>query len=186
MKMKKIAAIICLLVVTATGFSQEKTSPVVDAYSEDVKQCLKSNGTYAYYDNVVDNMFKMLKKQYASKNVPTDVWQEVESIKPQALDLLLQMLVSSYRAHFKHDDVKKMNALYASKAGKNMFKQDALTKGDKVVLKEFYESETGQKITSSQESMSKSMSEISEIWSRDLYQTVVKRLSEKGYELANN
>lgn len=165
----------------AVGFSQAKLSPDVDPFSQDVKKCLKSNGTHAYYDNVVDQMFTMLKKQYKEQNVPQAVWTEIESIKPKALDLLLQMLVSSYRAHFTHQDVKNMNTLYASNAGKNMFKKDGLTKGDKVVLEEFYKSETGRKITGSQESMTASMSEISEIWSKDLYQTVLKRLSEKGY-----
>ena len=81
------------------------------------------------------------------------------------------------------EDVKKMNALYATKAGQNMFKPDALSEGDKVVLKEFYASETGQKIVNSQDSMNASMSNISEMWSKDLYQAVISKLSEKGYNL---
>lgn len=176
--MKKIFTLLCFLTLTTATFSQ-----VIDPYSEDVKKCLKSNGTYAYYDNVVDQMFKMIKEKYKTKAVPEAVWVEVEAIKPKALDLLLQMLVSPYRAHFSHQDVKNMNTLYASSAGKNMFKQDKLTKKDKAALETFYKSETGRKITGSQESMMNSMSEISEIWSRDLYQTSVEKLSEKGFDL---
>lgn len=181
--MKKILTLVCFLTLTISGFSQAKLSPQVDPFSQDVKKCLKSNGTYIYYDNVVDQMFDMLKNQYKGKNVPKDVWSEVESIKPQALDLLLQMLVSPYKANFTHQDVKNMNTLYASSAGKNMFKKEALTKDDRIVLEKFYKSETGRKITGSQESMTASMSEISGIWSKDLYQTVLKRLSERGFSL---
>ena len=172
--MKKIFTLICFLVVANTGFAQ------VDAYSEDVKKCIKSNGTIAYYENVVDQMFTMLQDQFKSQDVPAEVWTEVKSKKTDAMD---EMIVSAYRAHFTHEDVKKMNALYATKAGQNMFKPDALSEGDKVVLKEFYASETGQKIVNSQDSMNASMSNISEMWSKDLYQAVISKLSEKGYNL---
>jgi len=175
--MKKILTLICFLVVANTGFAQ------VDAYSEDVKKCIKSNGTIAYYENVIDQMFTMLEGQFKSQNVPTKVWTEVKAVKTDAMDELAQMIVSAYRAHFTHEDVKNMNRLYASKAGQNMFKSDALTKNDKAVLKEFYATETGQKIVNSQESMNASMSDISEMWSRDLYQSVIQKLSEKGYHI---
>ncbi len=175
--MKKIVTLFCFLVVANTGFAQ------TDAYSEDVKKCIKSNGTIAYYENVVDQMFKMLQDQFKSQDVPAEVWTEVKSKKTDAMDELAQMIVSAYRAHFTHEDVKNMNALYATKAGQNMFKPDALSEGDQVVLKEFYASETGQKIVNSQDSMNASMSNISEMWSKDLYQGVISKLSEKGYNL---
>ncbi|MEJ6791806.1 MAG: DUF2059 domain-containing protein [Lacinutrix sp.] len=99
------------------------------------------------------------------------------------MDELTQMFVSAYRGHFTLQDVKKMNALYASKAGKAMFKNDPLSKGDKIILKEFYDTDTGQKILGSQDSMNESMSKITEIWSSDTYRAVVSALSEKGYNL---
>jgi hypothetical protein len=91
--------------------------------------------------------------------------------------------VSAYKAHFTHQDVKNMNALYKTKAGKNMFKPEALTEGDKIILKEFYQSDTGQKIVSSQDSMNASMSDISVMWSGDLYKKMIAKLSEKGYDI---
>ena len=176
--MKNILTLIIALIVSTTGFSQ------VDQYSEDVKQCIKSNGTYEYYENVVDQMFTMLEKQYASQNVPTSVWDELKVLKIESLEELSQMIVSAYRGHFSHEDVKNMNALYATKAGKNMFKNASeLTEGDKAALTEFYRSETGQKIMGSQDSMNTSMSQISEMWSSDFYKQVVDKLSEKGFNL---
>ena len=161
---------------TSLSFSQ------VDAYSEDVKRCIKSNGTYEYYENVVDQMFDMLEKQFTSQPVPTNVWDELKTLKHDSLEELSQMIVSAYRGHFTHQDVKNMNTLYASQAGKNMFKNASLlTEGDKVALSNFYNSDTGQKITGSQDSMNEAMSKISEMWSSDLYKSVLNSLKEKGF-----
>ena len=96
---------------------------------------------------------------------------------------LAQMIVSAYRGHFTHQDVKNMNTLYASKAGKAMFKNEALSEGDKIILNQFYETETGQKILGSQDSMNASMSKIAEMWSSDVYRGVIAQLSDKGYNL---
>ncbi len=175
--MKSIFTIVIALVVYTGGFAQ------VDAYSEDVKKCIGSNGTISYYEGVVDQMFVMLEKQFESQNVPQNTWKEVKKVKTDAMKELAQMLVSAYRGHFSHEDVKNMNTLYSSKAGKNMFKPEELTEGDKVVLSEFYKSDTGQKVLGSQESITDSMSKISEIWSGDLYKSVIEKLSEKGYNL---
>ncbi|MFD2824130.1 DUF2059 domain-containing protein [Lacinutrix iliipiscaria] len=176
--MKSILTLIITFIISTASFAQ------VDAYSEDVKKCIKSNGTVDYYENVVDQLFTMLEKQYASQNVPVSVWDELKLLKKESLEELSQMMVSAYRGHFSHQDVKNMNALYSTQAGQNMFKDaSALTEADKEALTEFYRSETGQKITGSQDSMNESMSKISEIWSSDLYRTIVNKLSEKGFNL---
>ena len=180
--MKNILTFFLALIVTTMSFSQDNV--VVDEYSEDVKLCLKNNGTYNYYDGVVESMFTHLKQQFASQNVPDGVWAELEAIKPDTLDELGQMVVSAYRGHFTHEDVKNMNALYKTTAGKKMINTEtALTEGDKVALNEFYKSETGQKIVGSQDSMNASMMQITEMWSADLYKSVLAKLSEKGFNL---
>ncbi len=181
--MKKYLFIFCLLVIGNFTYAQEEEE-VVDPYSEAVKECLKGNGTYDYYANVVDQMFGMLKQQYASKNVPESVWKELEQTKESSLDELSQMLVSAYRGHFTLDDVHKMNALYNTDLGKKMFDNShELNEGEKVVLTEFYDSEVGKKIIGSQKSMENVMVEITEFWSRDFYNTIVSTLEEKGYSL---
>lgn len=180
--MKNILTFFLALLVSTMSFAQD--TAVVDEYSESVKLCLKNNGTYNYYDGVVDSMFSHLKQQFADQKVPTEVWAELEAIKPQTLDELGQMVVSAYRGHFTHQDVKNMNALYKTTAGKKMINTaTALTEGDKVALNEFYKSETGQKIVGSQDSMNASMMQITEMWSADLYKSVLAKLSEKGFTL---
>ncbi len=180
--MRNILTFLLALIVTTMSFSQDAV--VVDEYSEDVKLCLKNNGTYNYYDGVVDSMFTHLKQQFESQNVPDEVWTELETIKPATLDELGQMVVSAYRGHFNHQDVKNMNALYKTTAGKKMINSATeLTEGDKVALNEFYKSDTGQKIVGSQDSVNASMMQITEIWSADLYKDVLAKLSEKGFNL---
>lgn len=176
--MKTFLSLALVLFVSTASISQ------TDQYSEDVKTCIKQNGTYDYYADVVDQMFTMMKQQYAAKKVPTDVWKELELEKSASMDELSQMLVSAYRGYFSHDDIKKMNALYKSEAGQTMV-NDAqnLTEADKAALGLFYESDTGQKILSSQKDMNKLMSKISEMWSSDMYRQVVSKLSEKGFTL---
>ncbi|MBT8304755.1 MAG: DUF2059 domain-containing protein [Bacteroidia bacterium] len=176
--MKTVLSFIFIFLISFSTIGQ------VDAYSEDVKVCIKQNGTYDYYADVVDQMFTMLKQQYSAKNVPDTVWNELEASKSDSMDELSQMLVSAYRGYFSHDDVKNMNALYKSQAGQTMV-NDAhnLSASDKSELGQFYESDTGQKILGSQEEMNKLMSKISEMWSSDMYRSAVAKLSEKGFTL---
>lgn len=176
--MKTVLSFIFIFLISFSTIGQ------VDAYSEDVKVCIKQNGTYDYYADVVDQMFTMLKQQYSAKNVPDTVWNELEASKSDSMDELSQMLVSAYRGYFSHDDVKNMNALYKSQAGQTMV-NDAhnLSASDKAELGQFYDSDTGQKILGSQEEMNKLMSKISEMWSSDMYRSAVAKLSEKGFTL---
>jgi hypothetical protein len=169
--------ILLLLIVSASSFAQE------DTYNEDVKKCIISNGTMTYYEDVMEQMYEILKVQFTDAQVPDTVWAEIKKGKPAAMDELAQMIVSAYRGHYTHKDVKNMNALYTSKAGKNMFKKDGLTEGDKMILNEFYETETGQKILGSQDSITEALSKISEMWSSSVYRGVISQLSDKGYNL---
>ncbi len=178
--MKKYILPFLFLIVANFSFAQSET--IIDSYSESVKQCLINNGTRDYYSNVVDEMFTMLQKQYADKNVPESVWTDLKVIKTETLDELSQMVVSAYRGHYTQDDLNKMNQMFTTETGKKMFTNPgSLTEADKFVVNDFYNSEVGQKIIGSQESMNKIMSQISEMWSSDLYQSVVSKLEEKGY-----
>ncbi len=180
--MKTIFTFFLVLMVTMS-FAQDK-EVAVDEYSEDVKLCLKNNGTYNYYDGVVDSMFTHLKDQFVDQKVPEEVWTELESIKKGTLDELSHMIVSAYRGHFNLQDVKNMNALYSTAAGIRMINSESeLTESDREVLSKFYKSETGQKIVGSQDSMNASMMQITEMWSADLYKSVLDKLSEKGFNL---
>jgi len=128
-------------------------------------------------------MFTMLQKQFVDQNVPEILWTELKGEKSNAMDELSTMIVSAYKAHFTHEDVKNMNNLYASKAGKAMFKSGELSEGDKIILEKFYKSDTGRKITGSQDSMNEAMGEIAELWSGQLYKRIIDKLSDKGFNI---
>ncbi len=176
--MKKIIALICFLAITTSGFSQ------TDKYSQDVETCIENNGTIKYYEEkVIDGMFNHLKTTFESQNVPDEVWKELREGDEVALDDLIVMIVSAYKAHYTQEDVINLNKLYSTKAGKRMIDGGDLTEGDQIILKEFYQSDTGQKVMSSQDSMNTSLSEITQLWSGNLYQSVLAKLSEKGFNI---
>jgi len=176
--MKKLLFIAFLVLTSATTFAQ------TDAYSEDVKTLIKQNGVYDYYANVVDDMFTMLKKQYASKNVPDTVWNDLKNVKQDEMKELSQMMVSAYRGYLRHEDVKAMNKMYSTPAGKTMVKNSKqLTDAQKQELGTFYNSESGQTLLTAQPEIDKLMSKISEMWSSTMYRNVVKHLADKGFTL---
>jgi hypothetical protein len=45
----------------------------------------------------------------------------------------------------------------------------------------FYNSQTGQKILTSEQEIGRRVGEVSEIWSRDLYRNIIDKLAAKGY-----
>lgn len=176
--MKKVLAILALFLASSTAFTQ------TDAYSNDVKTMIQRNGVHAYYAQVVDEMFDMLKKQYASKNVPDSVWKDMEAVKQLEMDELSQMLVSAYRGYLSHNDVQELNAMYYTEAGKTMvFDAQNLTDAHRRQLSGFYNSETGKTLLTAQPEIDKLMSKISEMWSSSMYRNVVKRLADKGFTL---
>lgn len=182
--MKYIIKIFALILFTSTVFAQNTEVVKDDAYNLEVKLCLKNNGTHHYYSEVVDQMFVELKKQFEEQNVTKDIWTELEQVKPLTLNELEEMIVIAYEGHFTLEDVKNMNALYGTSAGKKMISSDTpLNEGDKIVLQEFYKSDTGQKIVGSQDSMNATLMKITENWSGKLYRSVLEKLSEKGYNL---
>ena len=176
--MKNLLLATLFVLFSAMSFSQ------TDTYSEEVKTMIKYNGVYAYYDNVVDEMFDMLKQQYASKNVPEDVWTDMEDVKKLEMDELSQMLVSAYRGYLSQSDVKSLTEMYKTDAGKTMvFDAQNLTDDHRRELSGFYNSETGQTLLAAQPEIDKLMSKISEMWSGSMYKNVVKRLADRGFTL---
>ena len=70
--MKNRLTLLLFLTFSVTSFAQ------VDGYSEDVKKCIKSNGTMNYYEDVLEQMYDMLNVQFTDANVPETVWAEVK------------------------------------------------------------------------------------------------------------
>ncbi|MDW5288833.1 hypothetical protein [Formosa sp. PL04] len=176
--MKSILFLCVGLFFSTSMFSQNS------AYTEAATQCLKSNGTTAYYETVFNACFKQMQDQYAKFNIPSDTWVELKSIKAEAMATVNSKLVSAYSEYFTIEDVQNMNALYGSQAGKTMIKNpNGLTKKDKKQIDSFYKSSTGKKIVSSESGMKDKMQLISDFWCGDMYKTVNSKLEAKGFSI---
>lgn len=153
-------------------------------YHEVVLEYLEVNGTRTQYQNATDGLFDLLKKQYESKNVPETVWTELKAEAPKQVDGILAMLVSAYRGTYEKEDIQKMLDFYQTGTGKQLLSdKTAMDYDQQQEVAQFYNTATGQKILTSEQQISSSVSEISEIWSRDLYRMMVEKLAEKGYSM---
>lgn len=153
-----------------------------ETYSTEVKQCIKSNGTYAYYETVFDACFSQIEEQYAKLEIPAETWDELKAVKPEAMQNVSDKLVVAYQDYFNEEDVKKMNVLFASKTGQTMLSNpNALTKKDKKTIDQFYKSDTGKKIAQSQAGMKEKMQVISDFWCGEMYKDINEKLESKGY-----
>jgi len=169
--------LIALLFITSfSSIAQEET------FHQEVLRYLNINGTADQYTNATSGLFDLLKQQYSSKNVPSDVWTELEGEKPQAVNRVLNMLVSAYRGSYGKEDIQNMLAFFETSTGKQLLlDKTSLNADQQKEAATFYNSATGQKILESEQEIGKNISEISEIWSRDLYRSMVDKLAEKGY-----
>lgn len=175
--MKLLCALLLTFTVLTTAVAQD------DDYVIAVNECIENNGTLAYYDTVLDAMFLDFKTEFQASNIPDNVWKEVEKEKEYAKEGLATMLSRAYKNHFTLQDLEAMNALYSSKAGKNMLQSKPLSKAETKELDDFYNSSTGQKIQKSQSEMSTSLRRLAKLWINNTSNKVATVLSEKGYSL---
>lgn len=165
------------LFLTSILYSQQKS------YHEDVVRYLEINGTAQQYGGAVDQMFVMLKQQYMNNNVPEKVWEELINEKANALTDVKSLLVSAYRSNFSHESIKELISFYESDTGKQVVADiTQLTDVQKIELNSFYNTEVGKKVQRQSESLKMMVSEVSELWSRDLYKQTVEKLEAKGYK----
>lgn len=174
--MKKILFILFAFIITLSATAQESS------YREDALDLLSLNGTTEQYRNAIDQLFELLGRQYESNNVEQATWDELRDASAGEIGRIKAMLVSAYRGTYTQDDIKNMVSFYQTEAGQQLLKNQAgLTDAQRNDVSFFYNTDTGKKILSSKDKISRSVGEVSEIWSRDLYQMMVDKLAEKGH-----
>lgn len=176
--MKKILFILFAFIITLSATAQESS------YREDALDLLSLNGTTEQYRNAIDQLFELLQRQYKSNNVDQATWDELRDASSGEIDRIKAMLVSAYRGTYTQDDIKNMVSFYQTEAGQQLLKDQAgLTDGQRNDVSFFYNTDTGKKILSSKDKISRSVGEVSEIWSRDLYKMMIDKLAEKGHTM---
>jgi len=170
--------LIVFVFICSQAIAQERT------FTASINHYININGTSEQYSDAIDQLFIMLKKQYDSKKVDQATWSELETEKENALNQIKVMLASAYRSHFDHDNINDLINFYESPAGRQ-YKVDSvqLTEFQKDQITFFYQSDTGKKLQEQSTSLNKTVSQISESWSSQLYLKMKSKLANKGYEL---
>jgi hypothetical protein len=175
--MKKLLIAIFILTSFST-YAQEVS------YHEVALKYLQTNGTAKQYEGAIDQLFGLLKQQYAGQNISEDMWKSLRSDSSSEVDRILNMLVSAYRGTYEKDDLVNMLAFYETDTGRQLLTdKTALDYEQRKEASVFYNSPTGQKILTSEQEIGSRVGEVSEIWSRDLYRNITDKLAEKGFTL---
>lgn len=173
--MKKL--LFALFFLCSLQFNAQETS-----YHEDVLRYLTMNGTANQYGEAINQLFDLLKQQYKDQNVTEEVWSGLKKETSPEVNRILNMLVSAYRGTYEHEDIKNMMKFYETGTGKQLLAdKTALNYEQQKEASVFYNSSTGQKILTSEQQIGRRVGEVSEIWSRDLYRSIIDKLADKGY-----
>lgn len=174
-----------IILLTLTGLLYlSATAQKERNFTESINYYLTINGTEEQYKNAIDQLFVMLKQQYANKSVSEPIWEELQSGNEIALNQIKVMLASAYRSHFDHEDLKNMIEFYESPAGRQLIVDPtAMNQDQKDKMTLFYGTPTGVKINEQKQSLHEMVGQISESWSSQLYLNIKEKLAVKGYEL---
>lgn len=167
--MKLILQIFIAFVVLSTPLSaQENTA------SENALAYLKNNGTAKQYEFAYEQLLKMLGTQYPETEANQRGWQYLNTHKDKFVMEIMVQLAPVYEKNFTVAEIKVMNTFYQSEAGQQLLRdRTQMTEKQRQALNDFYGSTVGEKIIEKQPVLTKEISEISEGWSRDLYQTAL-------------
>jgi len=154
----------------------------VDAFQQDIINYLKINGTQQQYSGAYDEMFDVLKRNFASANVPEKVWEELKTDKKESLEEVTNFLTFAYRKHFTQEEINAMMNFYSTSAAQKMVQQTGdLTEQDHQKIAAYYESDVAKKLDSKKAELAEDIAEISSHWSRDLFAAKMSELIKRGY-----
>lgn len=162
--------------VTISSFSQQKS------FQEEVLNYFQLNGTEKQYDTAIDQMFVLLKNQYGNQQVPENVWKDLQKEKSIMLQDIKERLVPAYQVNFTKNDIQELIVFYSSETGKQLVNDPTgLSETQKTKYSDFLNSTIGQKVRSQGSRIGQMVTEVSETWSRSLYENIVEKLGAKGY-----
>lgn len=165
-----LLCVICFSVTAQNKFQQE------------VITYLTVNGTVKQYNTVYDDMINVLKQQFANAKVPQSEWDALGKDKSKSVNQVIRMFASAYRKYFSEEEISQMSDFYGSEAGVQMrLGPDSLNKEQRLVVGEFYTSDLYKKVDSVKVELTADVSQVSEFWSRDLFNAAMNNLTANGY-----
>ncbi len=151
-------------------------------FQQEVINYLTTNGTVKQYEGVFDDMFVVIKQQFAGANIPDSEWNTLQASKSKDVDKAIRMFASAYRKHFDQGQIMEMNKFFGTPAGVQMrMNPEGLNADQRKEVKAFYDSEAGQNLNAVSAELTTDVSQISEYWSRDLFSEKMNALIAKGY-----
>lgn len=154
----------CFLMVPLGIMAQETE------FSKDVKDHLESNGMMKQYEYAYGQLMQMMESRYPKSDGNLKGWTYLEEHEVKAMEDIKNRLVSIYKAHFSHGEIKQIAAFYKTEAGVLLnTDRSKMTQAHKDELNSFYNTIVGQKIINDREALTKEISAASENWSRELY-----------------
>lgn len=154
----------------------------VDSFQQDIIDYLNINGTPQQYEGAYEEMFNLLKKQFASANVPEEFWVNLYQGKEKSVDEVIAFLTFAYRKHFTREEIAEMTKFYETEAAQKMVLQSGdLSSEENEKITAFFNSEIGKKIEEKRDALSEDIAEISGHWSRDLFSEKMSALVKAGY-----
>lgn len=164
-----------------TGHSQ------MDDYQRDIIDLMRSNGTQYTYGIVYDEIFVSLRTQFAKSEVPESFWEQLRRDRKAQIDMLLPDLSFGYRKHFKHDEIKELDAFFEGKAMQEAVRlhQNYYASEDPEIQK-FWQSELGRKYQAKQPELTEDLDQIAHYWKTDIFKNKMSRLIKAGYWVGRN
>jgi len=155
----------------------------VDTFQQDIINYLNLNGTGQQYGDAYDSMFEVLKETFEPANVPEKVWGELKNDRSESLNEVISFLSFAYRKHFTQEEIATMTNFYKTEAAQKMLNPvtGPLSETENVQIALYFESDVAKKVEAKLPELSVDISEISQHWSKDLFQEKMLALLEKGY-----
>lgn len=174
MKVVKNTLLMLLLLLLGTKISAQDSNLINKA-----RNYLELNGTLKQYDAAYDQLLALMAKQFPKSDKNSNGWVYLEKNKTKALVEIQDLLVPVYLDHFSEAELGAMSAFYQSDAGKQLvLDQTKLNEDQQKAVMYFFNSDVGEAIKTKQSGLTAEISAVSELWSKDLYQTAVLLLKE--------
>jgi hypothetical protein len=157
-------------------------SAQVESYQSEIISYLKINGTMQQYSDSYDSMFMVLKEKIASPDTPDELWVQLKKGKEKSIQNLISAMALAYRIHFTKAEIIEMTKFYKTSAAQKMISENSnFTEEDVTIINEYLESDIAIKVNSVRDKLSKDVSNVSEEWSRNLFNEKTNELEKAGF-----
>lgn len=127
------------------------------------------------------DVFPKLQRNFASKQIDSEVWQELRADEQQQVQAYIKQGAYAYRQFLNRDEVAALSSFYASESGQKYVSEQELNTRDQKSIKQFFKTEAGQKFKQKSDSIALALDEINKDWSQALFKTKMRELIKGGH-----